>query len=41
MHLFWNRFVLQPVSYIRKELEEKLHTNEDKIKSIEVSIQLW
>ena len=32
-----NRFVLQPVSHIRKELDEKLHSNEEKIKSIEVS----
>ncbi|KAJ7392179.1 Prefoldin subunit 1 [Desmophyllum pertusum] len=30
-------FVLQPVSDIRKELAEKLHSNEDKIKSIEAN----
>lgn len=30
-------FVLQPVSHIRKELESKLHNNEEKIKSIEAS----
>jgi len=30
-------FVLQSVSHIRKELEEKLHNNEDKIKSIEAN----
>ena len=32
------RFVLQPVSHIRKELSEKLQSNEEKIKSIEVAI---
>lgn len=30
-------FVLQPVSYIRKELEEKLQSNEEKIKNIEAN----
>lgn len=37
LFLNYNRFVLQPVSYIRKELEEKLQSNEEKIKNIEVS----
>lgn len=35
---FQIRFVLQPVSHIRKELSEKLQSNEEKIKSIEVAI---
>ncbi|CAH3014721.1 unnamed protein product [Porites evermanni] len=30
-------FVLQPVSHIRKELSEKLQSNEEKIKSIEAN----
>ena len=36
MFFVYDRFVLQPVSYIRKELEKKLQNNEEKIKSIEV-----
>jgi len=30
-------FVLEPVSYIRKELEKKLQNNEEKIRSIEAN----
>lgn len=32
----FDRFVLQPVSDIRKDLAQKLQSNEEKIKSIEV-----
>lgn len=34
---FYDRFVLEPVSYIRKELEKKLQNNEEKIRSIEAN----
>lgn len=34
---FHDRFVLEPVSYIRKELEKKLQNNEEKIRSIEAN----
>ena len=41
MFIVYDRFVLQPVSHIRKELESKLHNNEEKIKSIEVRAYLF